>query len=266
MIKDNIFKVTLTEHESLSRKQSEDSLSLFKKILSESVRDDEVESSNTFSNKGVVRVFSKMNKRKNSSFFKKNNSDVLDLYSYNLNSVNSFKVISKPRSLELLTLDTDVSPQNGFTQNGSWYDHLKKNNIDFQVVTENFLNMLRNDIFEAGYSSSSEIFFKSMLEKDSADTKKWLNTVYLNNFYDVKVLVGILHIISHLDYETVFPEGQTMAVASLMHQDIEVREYALKAFENWAHPDSLKILESIKCEEKWLQDYLEDIISDLAEE
>lgn len=186
-------------------------------------------------------------------------------------TINDVSKITAPIKFFNITsekIDTDTNKSSA-TNSGDisgWHKHLIDNNIEFKTITENFLNMVRNDVFESGYSSNSEIFFKSMLTKDPNITRNWLNSVYLKYFYDVKILVGILHIISHIDYDLIFPEGQTMAVASLTHQDVEVREYALKAFENWGHPDSLTILKNINCGERWLQEYLEDIISDLEEE
>ncbi|PFD55831.1 hypothetical protein [Bacillus thuringiensis] len=135
-----------------------------------------------------------------------------------------------------------------------------------QKLNKSFLNMIRNDTFESGYSSSSEEFVKSVLKINPIQTKEELNSIFLKNFHDEKILIGILHIISHIEYEDIFPQGQTIALAALSHRDIEVREYAIRSFENWGNGASLPILKNVAFSEKWLQDYVDEVISDLEEE
>ncbi|HDT6574871.1 TPA: hypothetical protein QFT23_000969 [Bacillus cereus] len=135
-----------------------------------------------------------------------------------------------------------------------------------QRLNKSFLNMLRSDTFEPGYSSSSEEFVKSLLRINPIQTKAELNSIFLKNFQDEKILIGILHIISHIEYKDIFPLGQTIALAALSHRNIEVREYAIRSYENWGNKDSLPILENIAFSEKWLQDYVDEVISDLEEE
>ncbi|MCM3611680.1 hypothetical protein M4S82_10490 [Planococcus sp. MERTA32b] len=264
MMKEEIIKVVPAEYESFSTSHEKNNIPSIRKKFRESGNNEFLKSIEFGCNFEDMNSKSRVDNWGIKSAFNKQ-SELDDINFFEMNSVNSFTIISKSKKPTYVSTNSINSNEDNYSGDTSWHDQLKKNNFEFKVVTENFLNMIRNDIFEAGYSSSSEDFFKSMLKDDPSNTKKWLNSVYLRNFYDVKVLVGILHIISHIDYEVVFPEGQTMAVAALMHQDIEVREYALKAFENWGHAESLSILRNIKCEENWLQDYLNDIISDLTE-
>jgi hypothetical protein len=90
-----------------------------------------------------------------------------------------------------------------------------------------------------------------------------LNELFLKNFHAPHIIVGVLHVISHFDYGLVSPEGPTMAIAALAHKDVEVREYAVKCFENWQHKDGIRVLEHIKADERWLQNYINLVIRDL---
>ena len=54
-----------------------------------------------------------------------------------------------------------------------------------------------------------------------------------------------------------------MALALLQHRSASVREFAIKAFENWNSKQSLMFLRNIKCDQQWLQDYLEEVIRDI---
>lgn len=133
--------------------------------------------------------------------------------------------------------------------------------------TSTLLSMIRNEDFEPGYATGSERFVKSFLEKDLVSTMVWVNTIFNEYYYsDVKVVVGILHILSHFDYKAVSPFGPTIAAAALLNKEIEVREQAIRAYENWGDPSSLSILKGIDCKEEWLQEYVNQIISDLEEE
>jgi hypothetical protein len=123
--------------------------------------------------------------------------------------------------------------------------------------------LARNCIFEFGCESELDLFLRESLARNAMATREWLNQVFNDHFHDVSVIVGILRAIAHLEYQEVFPAGPTMAVAALAHDDVEVRECGIRAFENWESPDALVILESLRCEEPWLQDYLELVIADL---
>lgn len=135
-----------------------------------------------------------------------------------------------------------------------------------QILKDNFITMLKEDNFEFGYSSKSEKFIEDRIKEQSTDTKSWLQQIFIENFGDVIVSTGILHIISHLDYDIVAPEGPIMAVAALSHKDVQVRECGIRAFENWGDKESLEVLKNLRCEEKWLQKYVDQIIKDLEGE
>ena len=95
-----------------------------------------------------------------------------------------------------------------------------------------------------------------------------LNELYLiNASTNIKLILGILHILSHLKYETIKPIGPTIAVAAINHKDIEVRECGIRAFESWGNSHSLSVLKSLKKSgEEWLDEYVAYVIHDLEEE
>lgn len=133
-------------------------------------------------------------------------------------------------------------------------------------MTQEFLQIVANDYFESGYTSISESYVSRAIEEDPVLTRDWISKLFLNNIQNEHVVIGILHILSHLDYDQVYPQAQIMAIAGLSHKSAEIREYAIKAFENWANPDSVSILKAINCPEKWLQEYLLQVIADLERE
>jgi hypothetical protein len=123
--------------------------------------------------------------------------------------------------------------------------------------------MLQEENAESGITNPSEKIVESLYSENKRKANILLNELFLKNFYAPHIIVGILHIISHFDYDLVSPEGPTMAIAALTHKDVEVREYGVKCFENWQHKDGIRILEHIKADERWLQHYINLVIRDL---
>jgi len=135
--------------------------------------------------------------------------------------------------------------------------------LDIHVEHE-LLNIIAEDTFEAGYISDTERYIDALLKSDSQNTRMIINAMFLKYINRTNILVGILHAISHLDYRIIYPEGPTMAIAALSHQNIEVREWGIRAFENWGDPLAVNILLKIRCRESWLDDYRLAVIDDLS--
>jgi hypothetical protein len=123
--------------------------------------------------------------------------------------------------------------------------------------------MLQEEVTESGIINPSENIIESLYSEDKQKTNMLLNKLFIENFHSPHIVVGVLHIISHFDYDLVSPEGQTMAIAALSHKDVEVKEYGVKCFENWQHKDGVMVLEQIKAHEGWLQNYINLVIHDL---
>lgn len=124
-----------------------------------------------------------------------------------------------------------------------------------------------NEIFETGIVNQSEKYFLNEFKKDALGSLNTLQLLFWNNFslYGRKTnnLTGILHTISHMDYEAIYPIGVSMAISALNHKNNEVAEYAIKCFENWNHVDGISKLESVKFSSKWLEDYAVEVIAEL---
>lgn len=131
--------------------------------------------------------------------------------------------------------------------------------------TGTLLQLINEEIFEFGMENAADNFVQENLRDNPVFTKEWLNSMFLKYFADIEVTTGLLRIISHIRYTDIYPTGPTMALAALNHENAELREYGIRAFENWSDRDSLEYLKTIKCDEDWLQTYLEQVISDLEE-
>jgi hypothetical protein len=125
---------------------------------------------------------------------------------------------------------------------------------------------MTQDDFVAGETSASERYIEKIADKYGwHDTMVWLDTVYLDNYSSPAVLIGLMHCLSHFEFEDVKPVGPTMALGVLQHSDIFVRDYAIRAFENWNDKEALPVLKSLSCDAKWLQEYINEVIKALEE-
>lgn len=144
--------------------------------------------------------------------------------------------------------------------------NLRRQEILQKKVTSNLVNCLIEEDFEFGFKSRSELIIREQFSINALATRNWLNELFIENFQNEKILVGLLRIIGRFEEEIIFPQGQTMALAALAHKNNEIRELGIRAFENWNSLNSLEVLKKVNIDSKWLQDYLNQVIEDLKEE
>lgn len=129
--------------------------------------------------------------------------------------------------------------------------------------SQQLLEAIRESEFEFGYDSAVDVFLRARLAENALATKEWVNSLFIENFADTQTAVGILRVIAHLEYQEIAPQGPTIALAALSHSSLEVRECGIRAFENWGNLECLQILKSLSCPEKWMQDYVRQVVLDL---
>ena len=134
--------------------------------------------------------------------------------------------------------------------------------------TEMLLYHIRQDDFTAGEISGTEEYILTIVEKLGwKKTLQWLQKVAWNKFYDSHVVTGILHSLSHYDYNDIaLGGGMWIAMGLLRHEDIYVRDLAVRAFENWNSKKAIPALKSLNCGESWQQDYVDSVILALESE
>lgn len=129
--------------------------------------------------------------------------------------------------------------------------------------------LLEDEVCESGIENPSEVFFRKLFENNPLEALNAISTVYMDN-YDVdtkkvSVAVSILHLISHLEYNQVYPTGQMMALTAIQHKDKELAEYGIKCYENWGNSDGIVKLKAVRFATDWLQEYADQVIADLNE-
>lgn len=135
-----------------------------------------------------------------------------------------------------------------------------------EKVSPELINLINEEDFEFGFVSRSEELINKQLEINDLATRNWLNELFISNFKNDGILIGLLRIIGRFDQEIIFPQGQTMALAALSHRNNEIKELGIRAFENWASENSIQVLRNTNIELDWLNEYKNEVISDLEVE
>lgn len=138
----------------------------------------------------------------------------------------------------------------------------KAREIIVRQYKSDILNVIVNDIFEAGIISQSEFYISNTADENNIEyIREAANELYLDYYNDSHILTGLLIMMGTLEYEKAKPQGQTMALGLLQHEDISVRDRAVQAFERWNSKKGLLVLKCLHCDKKWLQRYVDKVIS-----
>ncbi|WP_421827060.1 hypothetical protein [Larkinella sp.] len=134
------------------------------------------------------------------------------------------------------------------------------------TFTSKLLKCIREEHFEYGYTSMSEIIAKEQYSLNSFVTNTWLSQIFVENFKDTQIIIGVLRIISTFTEEQASPHGISLALAALSHNDMEVKESGIRVLENWGSKQSLITLQNVQEQPGWLGAYLKQVIEDLKSE
>lgn len=159
-----------------------------------------------------------------------------------------------------------------FSKNSSFnpfgFSERQMNDEDtYQKWRDKIFNVLENDYAISGEKSSIEDYIADTINNINEESiiTTWLNKLYLDAMDSSKLKIGILHVLSHIDYKQINPVGQIIALAGLTDSDDEVIEYSIKAFENWQNKDAVRLLKGRQLKKPWLQEYLNVVVKYLED-
>ncbi len=132
--------------------------------------------------------------------------------------------------------------------------------------TSEFISLLRDEDFEFGYTTRSEKLILNQLQINALATRNWINEIFIKHFSDEVIIIGILRILGRFEPNQIFPQGQTIALAALNHENDEIKELGVRAFEKWCSIESLNILKKLQVNTPWLNEYITDVIKDFEEQ
>ncbi|MBS1774733.1 MAG: hypothetical protein JSS64_00445 [Bacteroidetes bacterium] len=186
--------------------------------------------------------------------------DVID-FSFDLDEIlNSSSDFNNQIDLFTSVNDTNyIISENEIMENRVLY--LKKE------VTPLFISLLKYEDFEFGQKSESIKIIQRELLVNRVATINWLNELYVKYFSkDEKILIGILRVLEYFNEKVFYPNSYTIALSSLVHKNDEIKEIAIRIFENWASITSYEILKNVQIETPWLKSYISEVVKDLEEE
>ena len=79
-----------------------------------------------------------------------------------------------------------------------------------------------------------------------------------------QISAAILRLVGRLDYVDVGRSGMSLARAGLGQGDVEIREAAVRALENWGGAEATRLLRNHRDAEPWISDYVKQVIADLG--
>lgn len=119
---------------------------------------------------------------------------------------------------------------------------------------------------EIGEPTEVEFIIEDLISQTSnKDTMEWVYLLFLDNCKNVLLSCTLIHALSHLEYELVYPMGPIMAMAMFGSTDKRVVGYSVKAFSNWNSKDSLKYINDFKPRGKWAEKELDRVIQYIKE-
>jgi len=186
---------------------------------------------------------------------------------------DNYSIIPPVEDVEIITSNSVSQEESSFdeiikmTSAATLKEHPNQELLQLRKkFTEELISLILYEDFEYGIDTKADVFVRWHMGLNAFITKDWLGRIYVENMSNIPVLIGLLRIVARLDYQQINPLGQMMAMAALSHDNIEVQECGVRAFESWEAIDSLEILENLKVSTKWLQEYINEVVSDLREE
>lgn len=173
-------------------------------------------------------------------------------------TTSSLQWNSESKEKRPLNLTSSLEPEDILVQNANI-------NIDRKAIVKEYentiLSIISTDEYEDGVISNSERFIK---EKLSIQSKEYildaLMQIYISKYDDEHVLLGVMEMISCMKYDEAEPKGQIMALGLLQHKNIYLRDRAIQVYEQWNSKKGISALKNLRCDQKWLQDYVDKAI------
>lgn len=138
---------------------------------------------------------------------------------------------------------------------------------------ENFIKAklyqsIADDYFDSGEMSKSETVISRMVKLHPDQTRDAVSQIFYEQYQskDPKHLIGLLKSIRVLQHSEIAPVGPVIAIAALMHVDLEVNEAAIMCFEGWRNREALNALRNVRAQDPWLRKYIEKVISEISSE
>jgi len=152
--------------------------------------------------------------------------------------------------------DSAVVNSSSATELGS--HNFLRNTRELELISRchlRFVMVARNEEIEYGFVSASERLMKEMFQEFPDSIGAIAQGIFLLEIDKPAVLISLIKAISAIPYAAMWPYSQMIAISALANANEEVREAGIRAFEQWEHPDGIKLLKSTTTALSWLEEY-----------
>jgi hypothetical protein len=126
--------------------------------------------------------------------------------------------------------------------------------------------LIKNSEFEYGYFSEADEYLEMLMKiRQELPFLDWIYELYQENFENEEFIVRVLRVLSHIPSENITPKCIAIATQSLESESLEMKENAVRVFENWEYIEAIPLLEKTQFNNSFLDDYVHVVIRNLKE-
>lgn len=134
-----------------------------------------------------------------------------------------------------------------------------------QKFKADLLFYIENEEIGLGTYTEADKLLEKYLNNHNIITQSMLSNICKDNIKNPDILCKVLLLISRIEPSKLDQTGHIIAMAALNHGNNDVKEYAIRVYENFSDKNALEFLEESKEDVYWIQQYKEEIIRDLKE-
>ena len=134
----------------------------------------------------------------------------------------------------------------------------------YESFRSEVVDALRDESVEDGMTHHAESIIEEAIKTENGT--KWLDRLF-NQYYDSNPAIAsdILTLAGRINEEKIASLGYIMARKGLQHKDLQVRDGAICALEQWGGSEAVGILQDHNEPVEWLREYVVQVIEDLKE-
>lgn len=141
----------------------------------------------------------------------------------------------------------------------------EKENFYYTLWKNELISYLEKETYDNACVPEAENFLNITLDKMQNEGKIWLDR-FFNEQWEIdcrSVLKGLLATLAYIDYTKISPVGATMALAALSHEDVDIVQCAVQAFEGWGKNFGIRYLRHVHTDYDWLKEYINAVVQNL---
>lgn len=135
----------------------------------------------------------------------------------------------------------------------------------YQRFRSKLIAALLDEAIEDGVTHPAEHMIDEALRTNSSECRDWLSRALVEHYQTrPSISASIVRCVGRLEYDRLGSWGMRVVDDALGHKDVEVREAAIRALEDWGGCEALDMLRRHRDTVAWLNEYVSQVIVDLS--